>query len=392
MVEMAKAGFWEFVQTLPEPVIKKTIWDKYFSVKAESGNVPSMRGSSYILGTLCLLEQYGLIYEKYELIRQCEFFLYHIFVYAPLDALKDRIKEQFEKKDTELEFWDYAKAAGCLKTKYNKWFAELEFYKGKEDFDYEKAEELYKNERQALFYGYERVQEEIKKRGFALDVLSIAERIKPEIEQVFRQQNESTKKDYEGYNGWEEQKLYEGYASLIQIPCRTAYTDKVMQDMERLLAERKRKIVEKLLSQFQSAVADKQVQSGRIFYGNNEDKVRQVESEFVSTGKFEYVLFGNDTSVRLNGKEGLVFTNENLYYKGSFYGGEIPIAQISHFEFSGKMFKQGLVVYTLKGKKYNVPCKIGDTQQLRYLRVLDELVRVLQRRRIDQKEEEGAEE
>ncbi len=48
MVELMKAGFYPFVLTLSENVVKKVVWDIYFTIKAYSGRIPAMKLSGSI--------------------------------------------------------------------------------------------------------------------------------------------------------------------------------------------------------------------------------------------------------------------------------------------------------------------------------------------------------
>ena len=84
MVELVKAGFYPFVLTLSENVVKKVVWDIYFTIKADSGRIPAMKLSGAAgFATVCLMKEFGCIRENENLVKQCNYIFYQIFQYTP---------------------------------------------------------------------------------------------------------------------------------------------------------------------------------------------------------------------------------------------------------------------------------------------------------------------
>ena len=84
MVELMKAGFYPFVLTLSENVVKKVVWDIYFTIKADSGRIPAMKLSGAAgFATVCLMKEFGCIRENENLVKQCNYIFYQIFQYTP---------------------------------------------------------------------------------------------------------------------------------------------------------------------------------------------------------------------------------------------------------------------------------------------------------------------
>lgn len=276
-----------------------------------------------------------------------------------------------------LTYGEYAGTVDYIKKIYGKWLAEMEFSNGREGFDYEAAYEKFRNTTAVTLNGWEDVQKSADEAGIVINVLNPDLSVNPQIGNFFEAQKQEAEQKYGNYENFDNKSLYEAYQKLEVIPCKTVYVYHLAVSMEKRLTEVKRHEWEKKLEVFKEAILDRQVVSGRVTYGDNVFKVKQAEDSFVNSGKFEYIMLINDTSKRLNGREGLAITTENLYYKGKLSSGEIKVSDISHFEFAGRMFSQGLTVRTIGGKKYSVPCNVGKTEHYKYLRVLEELIRVL---------------
>lgn len=388
MVEIVNTGFSDFVAVLPEPAIKKIIWDKYYEAKGESDRIPCLKNNgSADLAAVCLLSQYAAVFQNGELLRQCDRQLYLYFVLAPIDMIRNVWRTAFENKEMGISYADYTKIVDFLKHRYAKWLAEMEFAKGEEGFDYDGAAAKYREEHKYAGESEEEIQQSAAGLGLNLKILQPVGSIQPDVQRFFLKQEETLKAEYKNFALLDEQELFEAYKKLETIPCRTAGVEKMADEMERLLNTQKRKKWEILLADFRNAVQDFPISNGRVFFGDDSNKTKQMEDAFASIGKFEYVMLGNDTSRRVNGKEGVLITTENLYYKGSLTGGEIRVRDISHFEFMGKMFRQGITVHTLQGRKYTLPCEVGNTEQLKYIKILDELLKIIKEQHRDETEE-----
>lgn len=377
MVDIINSGFYNFVRTLPENVMKKIIWDQYFGMKAESGIVPAMKKGAAEFAAICLLREYSAVMKYEGAVRQCNYIFYQIFQYTPPEVINTTMKNVIANLDCGVSYGEYADVTDYMKKNYGKWLGEMEFSKGREDFNYEEAYEQFQNTTASALKGWEDVQRNADETGLAITILKSDTSLNRQTEDFFDSQSRDAENRYAGYEGFDEKNLYEAYRTLEVIPFKTAYVYHLAVSMEKKLEENSRKAWEEKLKQFQEAVGDRQIICGRVTYGDNEFKVKQVENSFVNSGKFEHILLINDTSKRMNGREGMAVTTESLYYKGRFSSGEIKIRDISHFEFSGSMFSQGLTVHTLGGKKYPIPCNVGKTEHYKYLRVLEELLRVI---------------
>lgn len=387
MVDIVKTGFYEFVLTLSDHVAKKVIWDQYFAVKAESGRIPAMKRGAAEFSAICLLKEYSCVMGYENAVRQCGYIFYQFFQYTPSEIMNTVIKNVIENLNCGLTYGEYERTVNYIKKMYGKWLSEMEFSNGRAGFDYEAAYENFKNTAAPALKGWEDVQKSGDEAGIVIHVCKPDLSINPQIEKFFEDQKQEAEEKYGNYENFDKKSLYEAYQKLEVIPCKTVYVYHLAVSMEEKLTEIKRHEWEQKLEMFKAATLDRQVVSGRVIYGDNECRVKQAEDAFVNSGKFEYIMLLNDTSKRLDGREGLAITTENLYYKGKFSSGEIKLSDISHFEFSGKMFSQGLTVRTVSGKKYSVPCNVGKTEHYTYLRVLEELIRILKTEETEEKQD-----
>lgn len=376
MVDVVKTGFYHFVLTLSEPVTKKIIWDRYFGVKAESGRIPAMKKGTAEFGAICLLREYAGIIPDEKLAGHCDYIFYQVFQYAPSEKVRSSVKQMLEKLACSVSFGEYLRAADYLKKTYGKWLSNMEFCRGKDEFSYEEAYEKYKNVTAPMLDGWGDIQKNAEAAGLRLSIVHPQASLNPETERFFENQQLEAKENFENFYEFDEDRLYQAYRQLEVIPFKTVYVKNLAASIEKKLDEIRRLQWKGLLSNFKERVVDKPL-DGRIVFGDDEFKVKQVLNAFVNSGKFEYIMLINDTSRRMNGKEGVAVTTKNLYYKGKFESGEIPVTDISHFEISGGLFSQGLIVHTNSKKKYSVPCNVGEKEYFKYLKVLEELIKVL---------------
>lgn len=378
MVELVKCNFSDFVQTLSEPVIKKIIWDRYHKVKGTSKRVPYQKiPDAAAFGTTCLLEQYALVRGEGELARQCEYIFFQLFQYAPASVMEESVKKILNGSIEAFTYQDYAKTVEYIRKNYGKWLGELEFTKENKEFSYEEAYNTYNTEVAPALKNWEDIKAVAEEQGLEVLLDADALSVHPVVGVFFDTQDGEIKEKYSTYEQWETTALYAGFETLEKIPCKSVDTEELCRAMERKLDEIEREKWQRKLEAFKKVLEEQQLQSGRLIPGDNEEKVRLAEKNYVSSGKFEYVLMINDTSRGLKCKEGMAVTTKNLYYKGRLSGGEIKVQDISHFEITGTLLGQGLAVYTLKGKKILVPCNIGKTEHLKYLKILEELVKIL---------------
>ena len=116
MVELMKAGFYPFVLTLSENVVKKVVWDIYFTIKADSGRIPAMKLSGAAgFATVCLMKEFGCIRENENLVKQCNYIFYQIFQYTPDDVMEKTIRMAMETQDFLMTYQDFARAQDYLK-------------------------------------------------------------------------------------------------------------------------------------------------------------------------------------------------------------------------------------------------------------------------------------
>ncbi|MDY5578053.1 MAG: hypothetical protein SPF70_11410 [Lachnospiraceae bacterium] len=385
MAEIVKTGFSDFVLTLSENVIKKIAWDKYYYVKGSSDRIPArkMAGVAEIVA-ICLMEEYGCLIQEEELVRNCESVLFQIFCYAPESVVSAKMKKIVTEILGENTYSDYSQTIDYIRKKYGKWLADMEFAKPSENFDYKGAYDRFISEDAKKLIHWEEIQKKADELGLGIRIEKPDLTISSVTDKFFENQENCIREKYGDYETIHEKELYEAFSQLERIPCRTVYVDRLIKNIETVIDENGKIKWQEKLEQFKKAIADKQLSSGRIFFGDNSTKAEQVEKSFVNSGKFEYIMLINDTSRRLNGKSGMVVTTERIYYHGLLTSGDIPVKQISHFEFTGKTFSQGLAVYTLKGKKIFVPCDVGHTEQLKYLKVLDVLLKILKGTKIEE--------
>ncbi len=377
-MKIIDSGFYRFVDVLPEPGIKKIIWDTYYRIKGVSEGVPALKTGTADFCALCLLEQYGAVFEKEKLLLNSEYYLSIYFAPAPVELVRDRLRECMEQQELGVKWSDFIKVTEFLKKNCSKWYANMEFYNGTENIDYEALWSRYTSAYGILKETLEQARERSEKQGLQL-FLKEGDKLSPMelVTDFFSGQEQTFRETYNGFAAYERGKLMSAYEKLRQVPCYTAATQKILSEMERLLGEATKEDWMNLLNRFFELSKDLLEPNDRVFFGDQTEKTEEVTHHFASLGKFEYVMFGNDTSVGKNGKEGMVITTENIYFKGKISGGELPVTEISHFQFNGKMFGNGMTLYTIKGKKYNIPCEIGKNDQLNYLKVLDGLVRLL---------------
>lgn len=376
MVDVVKTGFYHFVLTLSESVTKKIIWDRYFGIKAESGRIPAMKKGTAEFAAICLLREYAGIIPDEKLAGHCDYIFYQIFQYTPLEEIRTTMKQVLEKLECDVSFGEYIRVTDYLKKAYGKWLSNMEFCRGREGFSYEEAYDKYKNVTVPMLDGWEDVQKNATAAGLCLFVVQPQTSLNPETERFFEHQQLEAQKNFENFDEFDEDRLYHAYRELEVIPFKTVYVQTLSSAMEKKLDRIRRQEWKQLLERFKESVSDKPL-DGRIAFGDDEFKVKQVTDSFVNSGKFEYVMLINDTSRRLNGKKGVAVTTKNLYYKGMFESGEIPVEDISHFEISGGLFSQGLTVHTNSKKKYSMPCNVGEKDYYKYLKVLEQLMRVL---------------
>lgn len=376
MVDVVKTGFYHFVLTLSEPVTKKIIWDRYFGIKAESGRIPAMKKGTAEFAAICLLREYAGIIPDEKLAGHCDYIFYQVFQYTPLEEIRSTMKQVLEKLACSVSFGEYIRTTDYLKKTYGKWLSNMEFCRGREGFSYEEAYDKYKNVTVPMLSGWEDVQKNAEAAGLCLSIMQPQTSLNPETERFFENQQLEAQKNFENFDEFDEDRLYHAYRELEVIPFKTVYVQNLAAAMEKKLDRMRCQEWKELLESFKERVSDKPL-DGRILFGDDEFKVKQVTDSFVNSGKFEYVMLINDTSRRLNGKEGVAVTTKNLYYKGMFESGEIPVEDISHFEISGGLFSQGLTVHTNNGKKYSMPCDVGEKEYYKYLKVLEELINVL---------------
>ncbi|MDE7309094.1 MAG: hypothetical protein K2N61_10635, partial [Lachnospiraceae bacterium] len=296
--------------------------------------------------------------------------------YTPLEEIRSTMKQVLEKLACSVSFGEYIRTTDYLKKTYGKWLSNMEFCRGREGFSYEEAYDKYKNVTVPMLSGWEDVQKNAEAAGLCLSVMQPQTSLNPETERFFENQQLEAQKNFENFDEFDEDRLYHAYRELEVIPFKTVYVQNLAAAVEKKLDRMRRQEWKELLESFKERVSDKPL-DGRILFGDDEFKVKQVTDSFVNSGKFEYVMLINDTSRRLNGKEGVAVTTRNLYYKGMFESGEIPVEDISHFEISGGLFSQGLTVHTNNGKKYSMPCDVGEKEYYKYLKVLEELINVL---------------
>lgn len=375
MVDVVKTGFYHFVLTLSEPVTKKIIWDRYFGIKAESGRIPAMKKGTAEFAAACLLREYAGIMQDEKLAGHCDYIFYQVFQYTPSEEIRTTMKQVLEKLACGISFGEYTRTADYLKKTYGKWLSEMEFSRGKEGFAYQAAYDKYKNVTVPMLSGWEDVQKNADSAGLCLSVVQPQASLNPETERFFENQQLEAQKNFEKFEEFEKDRLYHAYQQLEVIPFKTVYVQNLTAAMENKLDKIRRQEWKEMLERFKERVSDKPC--SRVIFGDDEFKVKQALTAFVNSGKFEYVMLMNDTSRRLNGKEGVAVTTRNLYYKGKLESGEIPVEDISHFEIFGGLFSQGLTVYTNSGKKYSMPCDVGEKEYYRYLKVLEELMKVL---------------
>ncbi len=378
MLEIIKCNFSDFVHTLSEPVTKKIIWDKYYKVKGESGKVPCQKGNGAArVASVFLLEQYALIREKKEIAKQCEYVFFQFFQYASDDTIEASIKKILSDTKGEFSYSDFWKAVEYIKKNYGKWLSDLEWTKEEKEFPYEEKYETFKLEKEQGLKDWNDILNYATEEGLDITIDEEILAVNPVIEEFFAIQENEMQENYNEFEQWELLDMHSGYETLERIRCKTVVAGELCKKMEQKIDAIERERWQQKLDAFKEILVDKQPLSGRLVLGDNEEKVKQAQDNFVSSGKFEYIIMLNDTSRGLKCKEGMAITTKNLYYKSMLSGGEIPVQDISHFEITGTVFGQSLAVYTLKGKKILVPCEVGKTEQLNYLRILEELVKIL---------------
>lgn len=384
MTELIKTGIYPFVKTLSEPVVKNIIWENYFRTKADTKRVPCLKAAgAYELGALCMLKEFGRVQKDENTIRQCNYIIYQIFQYTPTAVIGDTIKMVVEKLQIDVTYQDYIRVLEYLKKTYGAWFLEMEFTKGIKDFDYEMAYEAFKKKTAPKLNGWSSVQEDADRLGLSIGILHPDMSVSLVVEQFFKQQSERACQRYGDYKEYSEEQLYEAYKTLAVIPCKTVLVAEMTKEMEKKLEERKKGDRDKKLERFLEYTKDKKLSGGRVTYGDNEYKVKQAENNFVSSGKFEHILLINDTSKIANAKEGMAITTEKLYYKSLFQSGEIPVLDISHFEFAGSTFSQAFFVCLKNGKKYKIPCNVGKMDQYKYLKILETLLLIIREEEVN---------
>ena len=99
MVELMKAGFYPFVLTLSENVVKKVVWDIYFTIKADSGRIPAMKLSGAAgFATVCLMKEFGCIRENENLVKQCNTFFIRFFSIHRMMLWKKQYAWQWKRR------------------------------------------------------------------------------------------------------------------------------------------------------------------------------------------------------------------------------------------------------------------------------------------------------
>ena len=371
MVELMKAGFYPFVLTLSENVVKKVVWDIYFTIKADSGRIPAMKLSGAAgFATVCLMKEFGCIRENENLVKQCNYIFYQIFQYTPDDVMEKTIRMAMETQDFLMTYQDFARAQDYLKKNYGKWLSELEFASGKSE-DAMLRYEKFRMETVPELNGWDAVQASADQIGLSVRIAKPDMTVHPAVENFFDRQEKEVREEYES---GQTDSLYRKIKS---IPCKTVYVDGLVREMEEKIGMTQKDNQEALLQKFLEEIKDCKTISGRGVFGDNEAKIKQAENSFVSSGKFEHILLFNDTSVLKNGKEGMAVTTEKIYYKNLVTGGELDLKEVAGFEFSGAAFSQKLMVRMEKGKKYYLPCRIEKEDYYTYLKILEILLKII---------------
>lgn len=355
MTDIKENKFSDFVYTLPENVIKKVIWDQYYEMKTEL--VPKLEsdGSAWF-GTICLLKQFAVIKQMPEIARKCEHAICLALKLMPVNDWKRHITGFLEKS---IFYSDYLDAVKFIRKTYGKWLSEMEFSDGIKDFPYEETYDKFKVD----------VDLEINRTDDYI--------ISKSVEKFFCDLDKSINEQYEDFESYSYEQLYEAYSQLKKIPCKSVLIRRLEDDIEKKIEVEKVCVWRGKLDKFKTIIAEKEMSNGRIICGDNVEKTKLAEKEFVNSGKFEYILFINDTSRKLDCSEGIAITTDRLYYKKKMGSGDIPVDEISHFEIAGTFFAQGLAAVTFDGKKTMLPYNVEKTESYKYLTILETLLRII---------------
>lgn len=352
MIEIEKTSLSDFAMALPENLIKKIVWDGYMKRKQNTEEIPKMKNRGYFMAVLCIMAEYGRCFQDPRLVILSDCYVGLIFQNADPKLLMDEFVVDLQREELELEIWDYEKTLDYFKKQYGKWLAGMEFSAGEKD----------------TIYGRMPLKKEYTKQP---DMT-----VRADLITYFTDLQNSLLDETNQYLDYGEKELYEACRRINGIKCGTVSITKRREELEKIYHMKKEEEWKNKLSLFQSRTREDLTFCPKVFYGDNAEKVRQVWN-FMSAGRFEFVYFGNDTTRRGTGKTGMVITTEAVYYKTTLSVGEIPVREITHFSYEGKMFGQALIANTIKKKKIALPVDIPDSECLKYIKVLEELLKII---------------
>ena len=378
MIEFKTFGFYPFVLNLPDYLIKKIVWDEYYHAKGKSENIPYLKGKNAgKFAALCLLKEYGVMKKNGEIIRQCNYSFYQIFLGMPMELMGGIVRERIVSNEPGLTYEEYIRVAKFIFNHYGKWLETLEFSREEERETSRLRYQKFKEETEGTLTGWQTVQQDAIKRGMDIQLLTSDFNDNFEIEKFFLTQEKDIERLSQGYESMPASELFSVYQTILQIPCKTKKIEVRLEQVRNRLEQIEQKHWQEILDKLKEAVNLVEFRSNQVFFGDDLEKCREAENIFASTGAFEWILLYHDSSGLLNGKQGMAVTTKKIYYRTRLISGEIDIVEVTGFTFTGTTFSQKLVVNTKKGKKYFLPCTIEKSNHYKYLKVLEELLNII---------------
>ncbi len=103
-----------------------------------------------------------------------------------------------------------------------------------------------------------------------------------------------------------------------------------------------------------------------------------LETYGTERGMFEYPILVVDTSKDMSGKEGMILTPEQLFYRTMLSAYVVPVGDIRGIQAQTGMFKSGLYMELRNGTKVKLPCAVERREMVAWGNCLEEFVRYLQ--------------
>ncbi len=378
MIEFKTFGFYPFVLNLPDYLVKKIVWDEYYHTKGKSGMIPYLKGKNAgKFAALCLLKEYGVMKKNGEMVRQCNYLFYQIFLGMPMELMGDIVREMIVTSEPGLTYEEYIRVVKFILNHYGKWLEMLEFSREGERETSRLRYQKFREETEGTLTGWQTVQQDAIKRGMDIQFLTLDFNDNFEIEKFFLKQEKDIERLSQGYESLPVSELFSVYQTILQIPCKTKNIEVRLEQIRNRLEQIEKKHWQDMLDKLKETVNLLEFGSNQVFFGDNLEKCREAENIFASTGAFEWILLYHDSSGLLNGKQGMAVTTKKIYYRTRLISGEIDIGEVAGFTFAGTTFSQKLVVTTKKGKKYFLPCNIEKSNHYKYLKVLEELLNII---------------